>query len=31
VERIEGMLGTPITILSTGPHREEICYREAVK
>jgi len=31
VERIEGMLGTPITILSSGPHREEICYREAVK
>ena len=29
VERIEKMLGTPITILSTGPRREEICYREA--
>jgi adenylosuccinate synthase len=29
VERIEGLLGTPITILSTGPRREEICYREA--
>lgn len=31
VERIEKMLGTPITILSTGPHREEICYREVAK
>jgi len=27
VEAIEQMVGTPITLLSTGPHREEICHR----
>ncbi|HHT08482.1 MAG TPA: adenylosuccinate synthase [Clostridiales bacterium] len=27
VERIERLIDTPITILSTGPRREEICYR----
>lgn len=27
VQRIEGLLGTPFSILSTGPRREEICYR----
>ena len=28
VERIEQMLETPITLLSTGPRREEICQRQ---
>ena len=27
VEAIEQMVGTPITLLSTGPRREEICHR----
>lgn len=29
VDFIEGLIKTPITILSTGPKREEICYRTA--
>jgi len=28
VEAIEKMVATPITLLSTGPRREELCYRE---
>ncbi len=27
VETVERLVGTPITILSTGPRREEICWR----